>query len=214
MRRGTAHHWWACNLHKSTQCCEKPPLAVTYVFSSLYLGMHSAKIKRKKGDNRHLQKREKFKSIVEKQFTPLVPFVVLFFIRNTAALSAVNTLCIGLFLFSRQCSVAASGACLQSNRLPPLFLCFLSVLSDRRQGWGMSATSICTGVCCLLTLVSPGICESCHFSSQSQNLVCQNTEAEMILKIFHHNEFQFVNIISNLTEIMRGKKWCQKHVFH
>lgn len=98
---------------------------------------------------------------------------ICFFI-NTAALSAANTLCISLFLFARQCSAAASGACLQSNRLSPLFLCFLSVLSDRRQGWGMSATSSCTGVCSLMMLVSPGTCKSCHFSFQSQNLKCQN----------------------------------------
>lgn len=142
-----------------------------------------------------LKKKEK---MIHKHYREAVhsSCAICFFI-NTAALSAVNTLCISLFLFARQCSVAASGACLQSNRLSPLFLCFLSVLSDRRQGWGMSATSSCTGACRLLMLVSPGTCKSCHFSSQSQNFGCQNTEAEVIFKTFDHNlnKFQFVIII-------------------
>lgn len=43
-------------------------------------------------------------------------------------------------------------------------------------------------------LVSPGTCESCHSSSQSQNLVRQNTKEEAIFKIGDHNvnKFQFV----------------------
>ncbi len=69
----------------------------------------------------------------------------------------------------------------------------------------MSATSSCTGVCCLLMLVSPGTCKSCHFSSQSQNLGRQNTETEVIFKIFDHNrnKFQFVSIIWNLREMTK-----------
>lgn len=131
---------------------------MTYAFSSLYLGMHSAHI-RGWQDNRHLTKGE----MIHKHRSEA------FFI-NPAALSSVNTFCISLFLFARQCSVAASGACLQSNRLSPLFLCFLSVLSDRRQGWRMSATSNYTEVCRLMMLVSSGTSKTCHFSSRSQNL--------------------------------------------
>lgn len=142
----------------------KPPLDATYAFSSLYLGMHSSK-------TTAFKKRERFTSIVEKLFTR--PCYICFFI-NTAALSVVNTLCISLFLFARQCSADASGACLQSNRPSPLFLCFLSVVSDRRRGWAMSATSSCTGGS-VLVLVSHGACESCHFPSKiTESLVSQH----------------------------------------
>lgn len=119
-------------------------------------------------DNRQLEKKEK---ITHKCCKEAVHFscAICFFI-NTAALSAVNTLWITLFLFARQCSETASGACLQSNRLFFLFLCFVSFLSDCRQGWRMSATSSRTEVCHVLMLVCSGTCENCHFSFQSQHL--------------------------------------------
>lgn len=105
-----------------------PPLPVTYAFSSLYLGTHGAEITETTG----VKKKEE-KKVIHCREAAHSSCYICFFI-NTTALSAVNTLCISLFLFARQCSAAASGACLQSNRLSPLFLCFLSVLSDRRQG--------------------------------------------------------------------------------
>lgn len=163
--------------------------------------MHSAQFTvTERQDNRRwtktTTKKKRFTSIVEKQFTPLLPFF--FFYRNTAALSAVNTLCVNLFVFARQCSVAASGACLQSNSLSPLFLCFLSVLSDRRQGWGMSATSSCTGVCWCWSLLAH-VELSLFLSITKSASWCENTEAEMIFffQIFDHhlNTVWFMNII-------------------
>lgn len=130
----------------------------------------------------------------EKQVIPLVPFVF-----------SIPQLWVLLILCLSVCSclpdsayVAASGACLQSNRLSPLFLCFLSVLSDRRQGWGKSATSSCTGMCCLLMLVSPGTCRSCHFSFQSQHLKCQNTKGKIIFKTSNSLSLTTVFINFNL----------------
>lgn len=82
---------------------------------------------------------------------------------NPAALSSVNTFSITLFMFARQCSVTASGACLQSNSLSPLFLCFLSLLHDRRQGWRMSATSSCAGMYRLLSPASSGTWKTVTF---------------------------------------------------
>lgn len=123
---------------------------------------------------------------------------ICFFI-NTAALSAVNTLWITLFLFARQCSETASGACLQSNRLFFLFLCFVSFLSDCRQGWRMSATSSRTEVCHVLMLVCSGTCENCHFSFQSQHLKSLKTcRREQKKKIISDQSIQksLQNIIS------------------
>lgn len=114
---------------------------------------------------------------------------ICFFI-NTAALSAVNTLCISLFLFIRQCSVAASGACLQSNRRSPLFLCFLSVVIENKgEGCRQQECVVCWWWSLLAHVWAVTFPLNHTISSVK-------TQRQKWSKIDHNlNKFQFVTII-------------------